>query len=68
MFKFVASRFAIPLFAILVLSTVGYGQDDQETSLTAQADRCRKLLKESLIDFYLPASMDKENGLSLIHI
>lgn len=62
MFKFVASRFAIPLFAILVLSTVGYGQDDQETSLTAQADRCRKLLKESLIDFYLPASMDKENG------
>jgi cellobiose epimerase len=30
--------------------------------LRAQAVRCRQLLKSSLVDFYLPAAVDKANG------
>jgi mannobiose 2-epimerase len=30
--------------------------------LRAQAERCRRILKRSIIDFYLPACVDKANG------
>ena len=29
---------------------------------TQQAERCRRLLQESVIDFYLPGCLDKQNG------
>jgi cellobiose epimerase len=34
--------------------------DPQE--LLRQAERCRKILRENIIDFYLPASIDQKNG------
>lgn len=30
--------------------------------LRAQAERCRQILKRSLVDFYLPAAVDRANG------
>jgi cellobiose epimerase len=30
--------------------------------LERQAERCRRLLRESVVDFYLPGCIDKENG------
>lgn len=30
--------------------------------LQQQAERCRRLLRESVIEFYLPGCLDKENG------
>ncbi len=37
-------------------------QSSDKVSDEKQADRCRKILNESIVDFYLPACVDKENG------
>ena len=31
-------------------------------ALLFQADRCKKILRESIYDFYMPSSVDKQNG------
>ena len=56
---------------ILLFPLVLAGQDAALTpsrdvaatpSREAQADRCRRLLESSVIDFYLPHSIDREHG------
>ena len=56
---------------ILLLPLVVAGQNSTATksrdvaatpSRQAQADRCRRLLESSVIDFYFPHSIDRENG------
>src|SRR6476660_9256972 len=49
---------AIPLLAVLALPAAEPARDE----LTRQAQRCRQLLKTSLVDFYLPACVDRANG------
>jgi cellobiose epimerase len=49
---------------VLVPSTVA-GAEDQPSSRQAlldQANRCRRILNESLVDFYLPACVDSAHG------
>src|SRR5689334_10745797 len=48
----------IPLLAALALPAAEPARDE----LTRQAQRCRQLLKTSLVDFYLPACVDRANG------
>jgi mannobiose 2-epimerase len=38
------------------------GRGPARTDLQAQARRCRKILKASIIDFYLPGCVDRTNG------
>ncbi|HEX7860929.1 MAG TPA: AGE family epimerase/isomerase [Verrucomicrobiae bacterium] len=45
---------------LLTVSVASAAPDADE--LNRQAERCRRLLKESVIDFYLPGSLDLENG------
>ena len=57
---------SLPWFAI-VLAIVAHGGAAEPTNpaaahLRAQAERCRTLLKSSLVDFYLPAAVDRANG------
>jgi mannobiose 2-epimerase len=47
----------------LVLSCASWGAaNPSATELREQAARCRRILQESLVKFYLPACVDRENG------
>ena len=46
------------LYLTLCVSWGAPGPDE----FTTQAERCRRLLRESVVDFYLPGCLDKENG------
>ena len=48
------------LLACLCIAQLGAAPTPQD--LRAQAERCRAILKESLIDFYLPACLDQRHG------
>ena len=48
--------------ALLVLLGRGMEAAPSPEEMRAQADRCRKILKESLIEFYLPGCIDERNG------
>lgn len=52
------------LACLLALPAPAIGEDRPPSPevLRAQATRCRALLKSSLVDFYLPANVDKANG------
>src|SRR5262245_17426270 len=46
-----------------LLETPCVAQDHPSaTQLSEQAQRCRRLLQSSVIDFYLPAAVDQEHG------
>lgn len=63
MSKSVAPLLLYSVLGLFALTAVSHGQVvDEEISLTAQADRCRRLLETSVVDFYLPASIDQKNG------
>ena len=49
------------LISLGVHKTAG-AQSSAPVSSQQQADRCRKILQESIIDFYLPACVDKQDG------
>ncbi len=48
------------LIALLLLASTAAVAENQSPS--EQANRCRRILKESLVDFYLPACVDTEHG------
>lgn len=50
--------------AFLVLSAANSeaAENPSTAELHRQAERCRKLLRESLVEFYLPGCLDRENG------
>lgn len=53
------------LMAIIPAASTAAGTDDQPSVREAprdQANRCRRILKESLVDFYLPACIDAAHG------
>lgn len=52
-----------PLALLLAAAVPGAGeQPPARDELARQAERCRRLLKTSLVDFYLPACVDSVNG------
>jgi cellobiose epimerase len=57
---FVPMLVRVLIFAALSSSVMAAPPERQE--LQQQAARCRALLKSSLIDFYLPHCLDRENG------
>src|SRR5437868_1850054 len=52
------------LFALLLTAPTVGGDPavPSPAQLRAQAQRCRQILQSSIIDFYLPACVDKANG------
>jgi cellobiose epimerase len=54
------------LLGVLSLSWLGNAAErpalPNKQQLLEQAERCKKILRTSLINFYLPACVDKENG------
>jgi cellobiose epimerase len=44
---------------LLAVSTTGAAENE---AASEQANRCRRILNESLVDFYLPACVDTEHG------
>jgi cellobiose epimerase len=60
-----AAVFAVGLLLSLICSAADEGTAGaapSRTQLLDQAERCRKILRQSLIDFYLPACVDEKNG------
>jgi mannobiose 2-epimerase len=60
-----ASGFRLFLFAVcfnICATSSSGGEPPAAGTLLQQADRCRKLLKTSVMDFYLPACLDQVNG------
>lgn len=53
--------FVVAISLILATATLA-AERPSNAHLRAQAERCRQLLKTSLVDFYLPASVDRTNG------
>jgi mannobiose 2-epimerase len=49
------------LAAVWLSGVMAMGAPDTDV-LQKQAERCRRLLKESVIDFYLPGCIDQKNG------
>lgn len=50
-------------FALLLLCALALkAAEPSPAEFKAQADRCRRILNESLVQFYLPACLDRENG------
>jgi mannobiose 2-epimerase len=48
--------------ALLGVTAARGGETPDRPALRDQAARCRRILKTSLVDFYLPACVDRENG------
>ncbi len=64
-------KLAICLLSVLCVSLItptvlaqpkAYDKPPSKTALSEQAQRCRQILKTSLVDFYLPACVDTKNG------
>jgi len=51
-----------PLLLIALLLVVSAAEASENQSPSEQANRCRRILNESLVDFYLPACVDTEHG------
>ena len=56
----VASTPLVVLF-ILAFANFGFAQTEMQTELITRAQRCDKLLRDSVLKFYAPASMDSRN-------
>lgn len=50
------------LLGLGTLSAIGAAPPPSSQELAAQAERCRGILRSSLIDFYLPGCVDTRNG------
>jgi mannobiose 2-epimerase len=48
--------------ALLSVTAARGGETPDRPALRDQAARCRRILKTSLVDFYLPACVDRDNG------
>ena len=55
-------RIAPLILVVVVLTTSVSAQEKIDSSDAHVADRCRELLNTSLVDFYLPASVDTLHG------
>jgi cellobiose epimerase len=60
---------AVCIAGLLVFTPVGRGAESapvgsvpSRSELLQQAERCRKILRRSLIEFYLPSCVDEKNG------
>src|SRR5690242_1710445 len=55
-------RLALTLIICWNAAAADKPSNPSSQQLLDQAERCRRILRTSLIDFYLPGCVDKENG------